>query len=76
VAVAVTMSGVLDRRLFDTDDFALGGVSHELRLLVAPVSTAAINVGGRRLPGSVAVGGTAERSSSSAFLATAEVWSA
>jgi hypothetical protein len=73
--IAVTMSGVLDRRLFDTDDFELGGVSHELQLLVAPVSTAAITVGGQRLPGSVTVGGTAERPSSSAFLATAEVWS-
>jgi hypothetical protein len=73
--VEVTMSGVLDRRTFATDGFALDGVPHALQLMLAPVSTAAVTVGGRALPGAVAVGGTAERPSSSAFLATAEVWS-
>jgi hypothetical protein len=73
--VVVTMSGVLGRRTFGTGDFALGGVPHSLQLLLAPVSNAAITVAGRRLPGAVTVGGTSERPSSSAFLATAEVWS-
>jgi hypothetical protein len=73
--VEVTMSGVLGRRTFATGDFALDGVPHSLQLLLAPVSDAAITVGGRRVPGAVTVGGTAERPSSSAFLATGEVWS-
>jgi hypothetical protein len=73
--VEVTMSGVLGRRTFATGDFALDGVPHSLQLLLAPVSAAAITVAGRRLPGAVTVDGTDERPSSSAFLATAEVWS-
>jgi hypothetical protein len=73
--VEITMSGVLGRRTFATDDFALDGVPHSLQLLLAPVSDATITVGGHALPGAVTVGGTGERPSSSAFLATAEVWS-
>jgi hypothetical protein len=69
------MSGVLDRRTFQTDDFALDGVPHGLRLLLAPVAEATLTVAGQRLPGTVTVGGTPERPSSSAFLATEEVWS-
>ncbi len=73
--VEVTMSGVLDQRTFRTDDFALDGVAHGLQLLLAPVADAAITVAGQPLPGTVTVGGTPERPSSSAFLAAAEVWS-
>lgn len=72
--LAVTMSGVLDRRTFQIDDFSLDGVPHQLQLLHAPVATATITVGGRPLPGEVRVWGSAERPSSSAFLAAAEVW--
>jgi len=74
-AVEVTMSGVLGHRTFATDDFALDGVPHALQLLLAPVSDATITVAGQQLPGAVEVGGTPDRPSSSAFLATAEVWS-
>lgn len=73
--VEVAMSGVLGLRTFTTDDFALDGVPHSLQLLLAPVSDATITVAGQRLPGAVTVAGTEERPSSSAFLATAEVWS-
>lgn len=72
--VEVTMSGVLDRRLYADDEFDLGGVPHGLRVLLAPMEHAAITVGGRRLPGAVTVEGTAQRPASSAFLTTAEVW--
>jgi hypothetical protein len=73
--IEVTMSEVLDRRTFSTDGFALDGVPHSLQLLLAPVAAAAVVVDGQRLPGQVTVGGTEHRPSSSAFLATAEVWS-
>lgn len=73
--VEVSMSGVLGHRTFSTDDFALDGVAHSLQLLLAPVSAATITVAGQQLPGTVEVGGTPDRPSSSAFLATAEVWS-
>jgi hypothetical protein len=72
--VAVTMSGVLDRRAFETDEFLLDGRAHGLRLVVAPTEEATITVGGRRVAGAVTRGGTAERPTSSAFLTTAEVW--
>lgn len=69
------MSGVLGRRTFTTDSFALDGVPHSLQLLLAPVTDATVTVDGHRVPGEVTVGGTEHRPSSSAFLATAEVWS-
>lgn len=72
--VEIAMSGVLDRRTFATDEFALDGVRHGLHLLLAPVDTATITVAGRPVPGAPALGGTPERPSSSAFLTTAEVW--
>ncbi|MPZ82671.1 MAG: hypothetical protein GEV28_20620 [Actinophytocola sp.] len=72
--VEITMSGVLDRRAFETDEFPLDGVPHGLRLVTAPTSDATIEVGGRRLAGTVTRGGSADRPSSSAFLTTAEVW--
>ena len=73
-AVVVSMSGVLDRRVFDTDAFDLSGVPHGLSLVTAPVSHATITVAGRRLPGEVRVSGTPDRPSSSGFLTSAEVW--
>jgi hypothetical protein len=73
--IEVSMSAVLGHRTFATDSFALDGVPHSLQLLLAPVAEAAITVGGHRVPGEVTVGGTEHRPSSSAFLATAEVWS-
>jgi hypothetical protein len=72
--VEVTMSNILDRRAFQTDEFPLAGVPHGLRLVSAPTAEATIHVGGRRLPGKVTTGGPPERPTSSAFLATAEVW--
>jgi hypothetical protein len=72
--VEVTMSGILDRRPFQTDEFPLGGVPHGLRLVTAPTSVATIQLGGKRVPGTVTRGGPAERPTSSAFLTTAEVW--
>jgi hypothetical protein len=72
--VEVTMSGIIDRRAFQTDDFPLDGVPHGLRLVSAPTSEATIDIGGRRVPGTVTLGGTTDRPTSSAFLTTAEVW--
>lgn len=72
--VDVRMSGVLHRRTFETDEFDLGGRVHSLSNLFAPCADAAVHVRGRRLPGSVVRGGTPQRPSSSAFLATAEIW--
>ncbi|MEV6493545.1 hypothetical protein AB0M20_33745 [Actinoplanes sp. NPDC051633] len=72
--VRVRMTGVLQRRTFSTDDFDLGGTAHSLSLVLAPMNTARITIGGRALPGEVQLGGTPERPSSSAFLAEAEVW--
>ena len=73
--IEVTMSEVLGRRTFTTDSFALAGVPHSLQLLLAPVADASVTVDGHRVAGQVTVGGTEHRPSSSAFLATAEVWS-
>jgi hypothetical protein len=72
--VEVTMSGILDRRAFQTDDFRLAGVPHGLRLVSAPTAEATITAAGKRLPGSVTHGGPPGRPTSSAFLTTAEVW--
>lgn len=73
--VTVRMAGVLARRTYATDAFALDGVPHGLSLVVCPVAEAGITVAGRALPGEVKREGTPERPSSSAFLADAEVWS-
>jgi len=72
--VEITMSGILDRRAFQTDDFPLDGVPHGLRLVSAPVSDATVTVGGQPVTGTVTRGGTADRPTASAFLTTAEVW--
>ena len=72
--VHIMMTAPLDRRAVQTDDFALDGVPHGLRLVLCPVEHAEITVDGQRLPGVVRRGGTADRPQSSAFLTTAEVW--
>ena len=72
--VRITLSRPLDRRAFQTDDFALDGVPHGLRLVLIPVEHAEISVDGVALPGVVRRGGTPDRPGSSAFLTTAEVW--
>ncbi|VXC54766.1 hypothetical protein [Aeromicrobium sp. 9AM] len=69
------MSDVLDRRTFATDEFPLDGVDHSLSLVLAPCRSASLVDDGRRIAGVPQVSGTAERPSSSAFLAVAEVWS-
>lgn len=72
--IEVTMSGILDRRYFQTDDFRLAGVPHGLRLVLAPVSEATVSVAGRRLAGAPKVTTAGDSPTSSAFLTTAEVW--
>jgi hypothetical protein len=72
--IQIEMGGVLDRRLFATDHFRLDDIDHSLSLLIAPVRSAALTIGGESIPGLVQVDGTLERPSSSAFLTTAEVW--
>jgi hypothetical protein len=72
--IRIEMGGVLDRRLFATDQFRLDEIDHSLSLLIAPVRSAALTVGGESIPGLVQVDGSSERPSSSAFLTTAEVW--
>ncbi|MFE6224219.1 hypothetical protein [Streptomyces sp. NPDC057854] len=74
--VDVRMAEVLDRRAFATDGFPLAGVDHSLSLVFAPCGRARARVDGRVQPGEISRGGTPERPSSSAFLATAEVWRA
>lgn len=72
--VAIAASEVLDRRTFATDDFALDGRPHGLSLLLAPVATASVGIGGEPVPGTVRREGSERRPSSSAFLTAAEVW--
>jgi hypothetical protein len=72
--IRIEMGGVLDRRLFATDHLRLDGIDHSLSLLIAPVRSAALTIGGESIPGLIQVDGTPGRPSSSAFLTTAEVW--
>lgn len=72
--VTVTISDVLDRRAFATDEFDLGGIEHSLSLVVAPCGVGEIVEGGRPLPGGLRRGGPPDRPTSSAFCAAAEVW--
>lgn len=74
--VEVTVSDVLDRRSFTTDDFPLAGVPHSLHLVLAPCRSGAIRVAGRALEGTLDFWGTPERPGSSAFVTEAEVWRA
>lgn len=73
--VEVRLTDVLDVRSVATDDFPLGGAGHSLRLVLGPCREGHLSIAGRSVPGQVQHGGTAERPSSSAFLAEAEVWS-
>jgi hypothetical protein len=73
--IQIEMSGVLDRRVFTTDRYLLSGVEHSLSLLIAPVRSARIDVGGETLPGHIRADTGGAKPSSSAFLTTAEVWS-
>ncbi|HEY8547202.1 MAG TPA: hypothetical protein VIL36_19210, partial [Acidimicrobiales bacterium] len=70
--VQVTWSGVLDRRPFATDDFALDGVPHGLRLVFAPCAEATLTVDGHPVPGTLRRSGTPTRPGSSAFLTESE----
>lgn len=72
--VGLELSGVLDRRQFATDNFPLDGVPHSLSLVIAPVRSAVLTIGGEPVAGTVQLDGPPERPSSSAFLTTAEVW--
>ena len=72
--LAVTVEGVLDRRVFATDTFSLGGIDHSLSLVLGPCESGSITLGGRPLPGMIRLSGTTERPSSAAFVAEAEVW--
>jgi hypothetical protein len=62
--------GVLDRRTYATEDFKLGDVGHSLSLVLAPCRHATVIHEGQPVPGEPQVDGT----TSSAFLAEAEVW--
>nr|WP_214661396.1 hypothetical protein [Streptomyces polyasparticus] len=74
--IEVRMADVLDRRAFATDQFPLADVEHSLSLVIGPCGRAQARVDGRVQPGEISLGGTPNRPSSSAFLATAEVWRA
>ena len=73
--VHVELATVLDRRAFTTDAFPLAdGVEHSLSLVLAPCADGTLTIGGRPVAGRPRRTGSAERPSSSAYLAVAEVW--
>ncbi|MGH3662835.1 MAG: hypothetical protein ACRDT8_19425 [Micromonosporaceae bacterium] len=72
--VTVKMSGTLDRRVYATDSFDLGGAPHGLSLVLIPTMNGSIMVQRDYVPGNVLIERDRERPSSSAFLAIAEVW--
>ncbi|EWC58708.1 hypothetical protein UO65_6062 [Actinokineospora spheciospongiae] len=72
--VTLTMSDPMHHRPFTTDAFPLDGVPHGLTLLLAPMRTAAVTIGGTPVPGRVTHTGPDDRPTSSAFATTAEVW--
>jgi hypothetical protein len=72
--VVVSISDVLDRRAFATDEFPLAEVEHSLSLVLGPCGSGAITVGGEPVAGKISRGGSPERPQSSAFIAIAEVW--
>ena len=72
--IQIEMGGVLDRRLFATDNFQLADGNHSLSLVIAPVRSATVSIGGASVPGFVQVDGSPDKPGSSAFLTTAEVW--
>lgn len=71
----VSMSDVLDRRTWSTDDFPLGDDVHSLSLVLAPCGEGSVRARGRTLPGELQTG-TTPKPWSSAFLSEAEVWKA
>ncbi|MEV0692460.1 hypothetical protein [Streptomyces sp. NPDC050388] len=73
--MSIAMSDVLDRRVFATDEFPLGGgVEHSLSLVLDPCGHGTMRTGGRTIAGQPRVGGSAGRPVSTAYLAVAEVW--
>ncbi len=72
--IHLEMGGVLDRRSFATDTYKLNGQPHSLSLVIAPVRSAHLSIGGAAVPGFVQVDNSRERPGSSAFMTMAEVW--
>src|SRR3954453_17892267 len=72
--IQIEVSGVLDRRLFGADSFQPAEGPHSLSLVIAPVRSATVSIGGASVPGFVQVDGSPDKPGSSAFLTTAEVW--
>ena len=72
--VTVEVAGVLDRRVFTADDLTLGSVRYALTNVYAPCRDARVTVGGVAVPGRHELDESADRPSSSAFLAVAESW--
>jgi hypothetical protein len=72
--VQIEMAGVLDRRHFSTDTFLLDERPHSLSLVIAPVRSARLTIGGEPVPGFIQVDGNPTRPGSSAYLTTAEIW--
>lgn len=62
--ITVEIGAPADRRLFQTDDFDLGGVRHHLSTVFMPCASGSLKLQGVPVEGSV-----------TAFLADAEVWS-
>ena len=56
--IQIEMGGVLDRRLFATDNFQLADGNHSLSLVIAPVRSATVSIGGASVPGFVQVDGS------------------
>jgi hypothetical protein len=71
--VAVEMTGVLDRRLFQEEGLSLGGASYGLRNVYLPCRHAEVRVRGVPVAGDPQVA-PGPPPASSAFLAVAEVW--
>lgn len=72
--VRVEIGDVLHRRVFRTDEFALGGVGYGLSNVIAPCRTARVTVAGVPVEGTPEVDESRDPPGSSAFLAVAEVW--
>ena len=71
--VEVEISEPLDRRLVRVDEFDLGGTPHVLSTVLMPCRSGTLRIAGTPVPGEPRVR-TEPRTSSTAFLADAEVW--
>lgn len=71
--VEVEISEPLDRRLIQVDSFDLGGTPLQLSTVLMPCRAGSLRIGGELVPGAPRVR-TTPRTSSTAFLADAEVW--